>query len=203
MNEEFNRNGSYAGVSLEVKEENVILGTIGALIGALAGAALIMLLAKVGYVASICGVVMAYLSLFLYTKFAGKLSKKGIVICVVIMLVTVFVTEWLATSYAVYEEWKTYGISFGEIFKNFFSLLKEADATGAFAKDLLMLYGFTALGAVPQIKKFLSGNTEEATKPADMTLANGNTVVNTTETIDSDLMNGENSAKKFDEGFFN
>ena len=66
-----------------------------------------------------------------------------------------------------------------------------------------MLYAFTALGAVPQIKNFLTGKPEEIMKPVDQTLANGNTIANTTETIDADLMNGENSAKKFDDGFFN
>ena len=203
MNEEFNRNGSYAGVSLEVKEENVILGAVGAFIGVFAGAALILLLAKIGYVASICGVIMAFLSLFLYTKFAGKLSWKGIVISVVMMIVGVFATEWLFYSYLFYDELKEYGFTFGDIFKSLFTFIDMAEIRGSFIKDLLMLYGFTALGAVPQIKKFLSGNTQEVIKPAEQTLANGNTVANTTETIDSDLLNGENSAKKFDEGFFN
>lgn len=203
MNEEFNKNGAYAGVSLEVKEENVLLGTVGALIGALAGAALIVILAKIGYVASISGMVMAFLSLFLYTKFAGKLSKKGIVICVVIMLVTVFLTQWLFYTYIFYKELKDYGFTFGDVFKSLWDLIEMTEIKGDFIKDIIMLYAFTVLGAIPSIRDFVKKKPEEIFKPVDQTLANGNAIVNTTETIDEDLLNGENSAKKFDEGFFN
>ena len=187
MNESIN--GNYRSPELEVKEENVILGTVGAIAGAVAGAVLIAVLAKVGFVASICGVVMAYLSLFLYAKLAGKMSKKGIIICVVIMIVTVFITEWLIYAYEFYKELKEYGFTFGEVFKSLFDFLKLGEVTGYFVKDILMLYAFTALGAVPQIKNFITKKPEEIAKPVDMTFANGNTAVNTTETIDSDLMN--------------
>jgi len=192
----------YAGTKFEDKEENVLFGTLGALLGALAGALIIVLLDKVGFVASISGVVMAFLSLFLYTKFAGKLSKKGVVICVVIMIVTVFLTEYLLYTYAVYKEWKVYGVSFGEVFKSLFDILKEFDLMGHFTRNILMLYAFTALGAIPKIRDISKLETQEIVKPVDMTMANGNTIQNSTETIDSDLAN-EETVKKFDDNFFN
>ena len=200
MNEELQTN--FTAPALEVKGENVVLGTVGALLGALVGAALIAILAKIGYVASISGVVMAFLSLFLYTKFAGKLSVKGIVISIIIMVLTVFVTEWLVYSYIIYGELKGYGFSFGDIVKGLPDLLELADAKGGFIKDILMLYGFTALGAVPQIKSFVTNKTEAVMKPVDQTLANGNTIVNNTENIDSELLNDEEAPKKFDADFF-
>lgn len=200
MNEELQRN--FSAPALEVKGENIVLGTVGALLGALVGAALIAILAKIGYVASISGVVMAYLSLFLYTKFAGKLSVKGIIISIVIMVITVFVTEWLVYSFAFYKELKDYGFTLGDIIKGLPDLLELAEAKGGFVKDILMVYAFTALGAVPQIKNFAGGKTEAAMKPVEQTLANGNTIVNSTENIDSDLLNKEEEPKKFDSDFF-
>jgi len=200
MNEDFQR--SFTAPALEVRGENVVLGTVGALLGALVGAALIAILAKIGYVASISGVVMAYLSLFLYTKFAGKLSVKGIIISIVIMVITVFVTEWLVYSIAFYKELKEYGYTLGDIVKGLPDLLDLADAKGGFVKDVLMVYAFTALGAVPQIKNFSGGKTAEAMKPVEQTLANGNTIQNSTEEIASDLTDKEAEPKKFDSNFF-
>lgn len=199
MNEDFQRN--FTAPALEVKGENVVLGTVGALLGALVGAALIAILAKIGYVASISGVVMAYLSLFLYTKFAGKLSVKGIIISIVIMIITVFVTEWLVYSFAFYKELKDYGFTLGDIIKGLPDLLELGEVKGGFIKDILMVYAFTALGAVPQIKTFASNKTEDVMKPVEQTLANGNAIQNSTEEIASDLKN-EEEPKKFDSNFF-
>ncbi len=200
MNEDFQRNLN--APALEVKGENIVLGIVGAVLGALVGAALIVILDKIGYVASISGVVMAYLSLFLYTKFAGKLSVKGIIVCIVIMIITVFVTEWLLYSFAFYKELKPYGYTLGDIVKGLPRLLELGEIKGNFITNILMLYGFTALGAIPQIKSFTAGNTQAAMKPVEQTLANGNTIQNTTEEIASDLTDKEAEPKKFDSNFF-
>lgn len=200
MNEDFQRNLN--APALEVKGENIVLGIVGAVLGALVGAALIVILDKIGYVASISGVVMAYLSLFLYTKFAGKLSVKGIIVCIVIMIITVFVTEWLLYSFAFYKELKPYGYTLGDIVKGLPQLLELGEIKGNFITNILMLYGFTALGAIPQIKSFTAGNTQAAMKPVEQTLANGNTIQNTTEEIASDLTDKEAEPKKFDSNFF-
>ena len=196
-----NLNGTnYNAPALEVKDENVLMGTIGAILGALVGAALIALLAKIGYVASISGVVMAFLSLFLYDKFAGKLSKKGIIICVVIMIVTVFLTEWLIWSYAYYKELATiYDVSFGDVFKKLFSILKFAKKTGDFVKDIAMLYFFTALGAIPTISKTAQSGTAKVLKDDRSSIVKPASEIVTEEATTAD----ENAVKTFDKDFFN
>ena len=98
---------------------------------------------------------------------------------------------------------KEYGFSFGFVFTNIHTFIGLYEIENSFMKDLLMLYGFTALGAVPKIIDYAKKKPDEVSKEVEQTFEFGNTVANTTETIDSDLMNGENSAKKFDEGFFN
>lgn len=196
-----NLNGTnYNAPALEVKGENVLMGTIGAILGALVGAALIAILAKVGYVASISGVVMAFLSLFLYDKFAGKLSKKGIIICVVIMVITVFLTEWAVWSYVFYKELATiYDVTFGEVFKQFFSLLKLAESTGDFVKDIAMLYFFTALGAIPTISKTAQSGTAKVLKDDRSGIVKPASEIVTEEATTAD----ENAVKTFDKDFFN
>ena len=196
-----NLNGTnYNAPALEVKGENVLMGTIGAILGALVGAALIALLAKIGYVASISGVVMAFLSLFLYDKFAGKISKKGVIICVVIMIVTVFLTEWLIWSYAYYKELATiYDVSFGDVFKKLFSILKFAKKTGDFVKDIAMLYFFTALGAIPTISKTAQSGTAKVLKDDRSSIVKPASEIVTEEATTAD----ENAVKTFDKDFFN
>lgn len=157
----------YSNLPADENKEKVFLGTIGAILGALAGALLIALLDKIGFVASISGVVMAYLSLFLYAKFAGILSKKGIIICVVIMVITVFLTEWTLYSIAVYKELSKYSNDyyFLDIFLQFYIFLSEPEILRSFLVNILMLYGFTALGAVPKIKEFSKRKPEDVSKP--------------------------------------
>lgn len=67
------------------KKENLVGGVVGALIGSLLGAASIILLSQLGYVAAISGVIMAVCALKGYELLGGKLTKKGVIISVVII----------------------------------------------------------------------------------------------------------------------
>ena len=58
-------------------------GVVGALIGSLLGAASIILLSQLGYVAAISGVIMAVCALKGYELLGGKLTKKGVIISAV------------------------------------------------------------------------------------------------------------------------
>ena len=140
---------------LEVNKENVrahksnlLHGFAGAVIGALAGGIAYVLLSKVGYVASITGFLMAFLALLLYEKFGGCLDVKGIICCAVILIATVYFATRTAWSWEAYDALKDYGWSFGEVYSQLSSILKQSDLTGSFIKDLAMGYLFTAVGAV-------------------------------------------------------
>ena len=75
------------------KKENLVGGVVGALIGSLLGAASIILLSQLGYVAAISGVIMAVCALKGYELLGGKLTKKGVIISVVIMIVMTYVGD--------------------------------------------------------------------------------------------------------------
>lgn len=135
------------------EKENVLLGTIGALAGCLIGTALIIVLSMMGYVASISGLVMGICALKGYALLAKKMSVKGLVITAILMIAMVYLSHIVS-----------YGIAVAEVFEvdiitGTFAvpmlLAEEGINAGMYYKDLIMLYVFTALGAVPTIKNYL------------------------------------------------
>ena len=70
--------------------ENYALGTAFALGGVIAGAILIVVIGQLGYISILAGVAMGFMTLTAYQKGAGKLSKIGIAICFVLMVIGVY-----------------------------------------------------------------------------------------------------------------
>ena len=154
-NEEQTTNYEYAPnvnqmTSAEVKEK-----VLGAFLGTLIGAICIVLVNQFGYIASISGVVMGVCALKGYQILGKKMSLKGIIICVILMLLMVYISNWFSYAVAVAQVYKA------DIVSSFLAvpeLIKEgAIESGAYYKDLLMLYVFTAIGAVPVIKNQIKG----------------------------------------------
>lgn len=152
---ENNMEYSYAEGSVSVSDsvkERVVLGTLGAFVGALIGTICIVILGQFGYIASICGVVMGFCAMGGYQLLGKKMSKKGIIITIVIMLVMVYVSNWFSYALAVAD------VAEVDVLTAFLvtpELVSEGfiDA-GAYYKDLVMLYAFMAIGVVPTIKKY-------------------------------------------------
>ena len=152
---ENNMEYSYAEGSVSVSDsvkERVVLGTLGAFVGALIGTICIVILGQFGYIASICGVVMGFCAMGGYQLLGKKMSKKGIIITIVIMLVMVYVSNWFSYALAVADVAEVDDLT---AFLVTPELVSEGfiDA-GAYYKDLVMLYAFMAIGAVPTIKKY-------------------------------------------------
>ena len=148
--------------------ENVLLGTLGAVIGSIAGGLLIIILSRVGFVAAISGFVMAFATIGLYQKFAKGLSTKGIIICIVVMVLMTLLAENIADSIQVMNEanaeLKVYGqqVDFGYIFFNFYDLIAQGAIKGdVYAGSLGLTYLFTALGAFSIIKSSFSNRNKK------------------------------------------
>ena len=157
------------------KQENFAKGLIGALIGALVGGAAIFLLGKAEMVASFSGLVLAFLTFFLYEKMGGGLSKKGLIVCVLLIVVTPFLAYNLLYANQITEVFKEiianagfspeqgvafinhqFGTEMSEISEfetlgNLSQLLKVSDAADAYWGDIAQLYLYTGLGAVALI----------------------------------------------------
>lgn len=133
--------------------ENVISGTVGALIGAVLGAGCIILLSQLGYIASVSGLILSVCTLKGYELLGGKLSGKGILICVALMLLTPYIADRMDWAIFIMQEWADYGVTFGQAFAVVPELLADGSIEMfAYIKNLLMIYGFALLGAFSTLR---------------------------------------------------
>lgn len=159
----------------QAKQENLGKGLIGALIGAVIGGAAIFLLGKQGLISALAGFVLAFLTYFLYEKMAGGISKKGVILCTVLIAVVPFLahhliwaSHYVETFEGIFSDYRmdsvmgirlinqTYGTSIQEnsLFEILGSLDSFLEVDGIkedFTSDLFKLYGFTALGAAATV----------------------------------------------------
>ena len=135
----------------KIKTENTLTGVVGALIGAILGGASIVLLSQMGYVAAISGLILAVCTLKGYELLGGKLSTKGIIVSILFMVIVPAVAYFLSLGLSLTKEFPE--MTLNDSFQLITALLPEdADVQGAVLKDLLMIYGFTALGAFGIVK---------------------------------------------------
>ena len=137
------------------RRENVALGLLGAFLGSLVGAALIVVLGRLGIVAAISGLVMSLVALKGYEKFAGGISKLGVVLTCLIIAVLVFAADWVDWAILAASELDIDVFEALEILPGLFELGVIDPAE--YGKSLGMLYAFTALGAVPVIIDCFNG----------------------------------------------
>ena len=133
--------------------ENIGRGILGALIGGLIGAAAIVLIGQLGYVAAISGMVLGYCTLgggavkerperLRKQHAGGGLSALGIAVSVVVMLAAVYLGNRMDIAIAASRE---LDLSLGQAFAWMHELV-DADA---YRSNLVTLYLFSAIGAVP------------------------------------------------------
>lgn len=131
------------------KPENVLAGVVGALLGCLLGVGCIVLLGQLGYVAALSGIVLAVCTLKGYELLGGRLSTKGIVIACVLMLAMTYVgyrLDWAITVAKYFEA------SLTDSYRAIPYLIDEEILDGGvYTGELIKLYAFTLIGAIPTI----------------------------------------------------
>ena len=131
------------------RRENVLTGLIGAFLGSLIGVACIVAIGQLGYVASISGVIMAVCAIKGYELLGGAMSRKGAVIACILIVLMTYLGNRLDFTVTVARLVGT------DIFSTFQALNELFDAgylnAGAYWGNLVMLYLFTLLGAVPTL----------------------------------------------------
>ncbi len=133
--------------------EKTGLGILGALVGALLGGASIILFSQMGYIASISGFILAFCTLKGYELLAGGMSKKGAVLCAVLMLITPFVADYLDWGIMAYQELKAYGATYMECLAMMPEFLAEGVIPmGEYLKNLGMIYLFVIMGGFYTLK---------------------------------------------------
>ena len=138
----------------EVKApENVLLGFIGALFGAMLGGASIILLSQLGYIASISGLILAVCTLKGYELLGKRLSKKGIVLCIILMLITPFAADWIDWAIYLMKEMPEYNLNLADACVVMGQMMAEGYVDMAeYAKNLGMIYLFVAMGGFYTLK---------------------------------------------------
>ncbi|MBQ3867589.1 MAG: hypothetical protein II789_03480 [Clostridia bacterium] len=84
-------------------KENVVAGILGAFLFALGGGLLYLLLAQVGFIAGISGMVAVFLAIKGYSVFAKGLSKRGLIIAVVIAFLVLILAWYVSLTIDVYK----------------------------------------------------------------------------------------------------
>lgn len=142
-----------------MENENKILGTIGALVGAVISMGVYLLLGRLGVIAAIAGFVALICIFGGYYFLAKDISKVGIIICVVILILTVYVSnklDWAISLSKAFEELgdteNKFSVSY--CYKNMSTLLALADAKGKYVLNLVLSYVFTVVGGISALKKF-------------------------------------------------
>lgn len=139
-------------MELETKQENMLAGILGALIGGVIGGAAIVLVGQLGLISAISGVILAFCTLKGYELLGKKLSKQGILVCIVIMLAVPYLADRISWALVIMKEFEWL---FGDAFLYVHEVVTEFELEANYWKDLLFVYAFTALGAFTMLKQTL------------------------------------------------
>ncbi len=142
-----------------IEKENVVAGTVGALLFALVGGILWYVLYQIGYIASISGFIGIICAMKGYSFFAKRESKKGVVISIIAAVLVLVIAWYLCLAndvYVAYKGWYAEGLvdyapTFFESVRGAYVFLGEPDVAGEYFGDLAIGLLFCAIGAVSSI----------------------------------------------------
>ena len=138
-----------------VKSEIVITGIIGAVIGAVIGAAVIILLSRLGFIASISGFILAICTLKGYELLGRRFSMTGLIVCLILIIVTPYIADRL--DWAILVKESNPDVSLWEAFSMIPDLIKyEFIEKSVYIKNLVMLYLFAAIGAFNTVRSLFA-----------------------------------------------
>ncbi len=136
--------------------ENFLLGLIGALVGAILGGASIILLSQIGYIASISGFILAICTLKGYELLGKRLSGKGIALCILLMIVTPFLADYIDWAIYLMRDYPEYELTIVDACVALAGLMAEGYVDMAeYLKNLGMIYLFVVMGGFYTLKNVL------------------------------------------------
>ena len=131
---------------------NLIPGLVGAFLGSLIGAVLWVVIYKVGFIAGIAGAVTIICAMKGYEMFGKSLDKKGVIVCVLMAIVTIFLANRVCWAWAIMDELvaEGYELTLFDVFPYTEESLTE-EGLGYYFKDLLIGYALTILSSYKNI----------------------------------------------------
>lgn len=149
-------------------KERVFLGILGALLGSILGSVSIVLENQVSNTFSLIGgVAMAAFTLQGYIQLAGRLSKKGVAISLVLMAVMCALANQINCTIEIMETVEAVqGMDFLESFGRFEKLPEVREIRSWYGSQLLLLYLFTLCGSLLILVRSLWKPKKEARRKA-------------------------------------
>ena len=142
--------------AVQAPREKVGMGILGALIGAMIGGLSIILLGRMGYVSALSGFIIAFGTLKGYELMGKALSKTGIIISIVLMILTPFLAYNIDLILQLHAEWQSYGLTISDTAIFLVELMiEDAELLGSYLSELGMIYLFLAIGAFSIIRRTL------------------------------------------------
>ncbi len=140
-----------AGQSM--RRENMLLGLIGAFLGALIGTVLWVVIGMVGFIAGIAGDAIVFCAMKGYEMLGRKLSRKGIVICILLSCLMIVGAEYVSLGIAIYKELgDMYFLSVGDSFSLVPAFLEESEVAAGVMKDLIFGYALAVWASFSSVK---------------------------------------------------
>lgn len=136
------------------KNVNIVGGIVGAVLGSLIGVICIVILGRLGYVAALSGIVMAFCTLKGFDMLGGKLTAVGVVIsCVIMIAMTYFGNrlDWAFEISSAMKEYNYYDMNVMQAFRIVPAFAEEADITSDYIASFVQQLLFIVVGAVPTI----------------------------------------------------
>lgn len=136
--------------------ENVGMGILGALIGAVLGGLSIIVLGRLGYVAALSGVIIAFGTLKGYELLGKTLSKTGVIISFVLMILTPFLAYNIDLVLQIHAELTAYGLTLADTLGFLVELIvTDAEMLRTYLTEMGMIYLFMVIGAFSIIRNAL------------------------------------------------
>ena len=140
--------GPIASLKPAAKKDNIVTGIVGALIGAAIGGGVILLLSRLGFIASISGLILAVCTLKGYELLGHKMTGRGLLICLILIAVTPYLADRIDWAIILLEEFPDQGITFADAFAAVPDLVSEDIIPKVdYFKNLGFLYIFALVGA--------------------------------------------------------
>lgn len=136
-----------------MRRENMFLGLIGAVFGALLGTVLWVVIGMIGFIAGIAGYAIVFCGMKGYEMLGRKLSRKGIVICILLSCLMIVGAEYVSLGLTIYKELgDMYYLSIGDSFALIPAFLEESEVAGGVMKDLIFGYALAVWASFSSVK---------------------------------------------------
>lgn len=127
------------------QRENIVLGILGGIIGAIIGSLLWILLDQINFIAGIAGVAIVYSAFKGYERLGRRISKTGVIICVIISALIIIGADLFSLSIDMYQSFSEY---YSISFRDAVSYIPYVLANGEILRRFLFNLGIGYLVAV-------------------------------------------------------